>query len=86
MYYAIKFSNLINQKKMKNRFKSGQTVLFHPPGKAVDYGYINRGLLFTVICEHSPQNDHYLLMKMNNCELIQMVHGNDLRAATEGEC
>jgi hypothetical protein len=71
---------------MKNRFKSGQTVLFNPPEKAVNYGYINRGLLFTVICEHCPQNDHYLLMKMNNCELIQMVHGNDLRSATEEEC
>jgi hypothetical protein len=72
--------------KKKESFKSGDTVLFKTKEIALNYSYITNNVLFTFICEHSPQSGHCLLMKMSNSTFIPMVHINDIRLATEEEC
>lgn len=61
------------------KLKSGDTVKF----RNIGYG---RASLYTVICENSPQSNHYLICHMQSGHLIPMCEASDLRLATEGEC
>lgn len=60
-------------------FKPGDTVTF----KGFGSGYRS---LYTVICEHSPQKNHYLICHLKSGKLITMCEAGHLRLATEEEC
>ena len=51
------------------------------------YGYgQNKVKLFTFICEHWPQIGHFVLMDMDNGQLLPMCHVSEFRIATDDEC
>lgn len=54
------------------------------------YGPLGYGqekpVLFTFICEHSPQLGHCVLINMHTQEVETMRHTSEFRLATDEEC
>jgi len=54
------------------------------------YGPLGYGrekpLLFTFLCEHSPQVGHCVLVNMETQQIETMRHTSDFRLATDEEC
>jgi hypothetical protein len=82
------------------KFKPGDTVIFDfanlntsglkESEKIEYYGDLGYGrkkpLLFTFICEHSPQDGHCVLVNMENQKVETMRETDQFRLATEDEC
>jgi hypothetical protein len=54
------------------------------------YGALGYGrdklLLFTYVCEHTPQTGHCMLVNMETQKVETMRHTDEFRLAEEGEC
>jgi hypothetical protein len=84
---------------MKKKFKKGDTVIldvsslpYSEADKTRYYGALgygrprNKPLLFTFLCEHSPQKGHCVLINMETKQLEIMRHVEDFRKASKNEC
>lgn len=54
------------------------------------YGYLGYGteeqMMFTFLCEMSPQVGHCVLVEIGSGRVVTMVHISNLRKLTEDEC
>ena len=64
-----------------NKLPEEDKIKYYGP---LGYGR-DRPVLFTFICEHSPQTGHCMLVNMENQQIETMRHTENFRLATDDE-